>query len=504
VFELLPMLLLSSNQQYVAAFLPFAHGSPAATLAFAPSPIQWYHCRQHPWLPLRHSQRLPAVKSTEDIPETLYAELLVDIPLENNDNDIQSTNKEKNVWESMASIVYNTENEIDTSTTSMRDYVQLVTILRVGIPSVLLAVTAKTLYPSTALFLASLINDEGAFAVISQDSSQYIQNVLTTSGLVFSLLVGQTYYFMYQQQEAIYLALYQEVTVAKSLLEQIGLISQGRSSLYRRILQCMDHYVQNDLRRFNDIEPAVMLSARPVDDPLEDILYLTSVGEPSIIYQTVRSLRQARAYRLGALQKKLPSIHMTLLWSLAAIVLCSFPLLGAGAQTIGGMGILTVQSWYLSFIVFAICLVMGVVYELQRPGETGAYNARTVLQVMVAGLDDELKSRLNGDFVSNTNGPTLDSNGSSADATFLNHQATAAMLPLETANEVLRGRTDQSSTIVDVVVASKTSNRNENNDTLLGSSSKSDNQKMVKKKGIRNKVKAWAFDVVQNSVTKFK
>ena len=33
------------------------------------------------------------------------------------------------------------------------------------------------------------------------------------------------------------------------------------------------------------------------------------------------ALRKARAYRLAALQKKLPSIHMTLLWVLAAIAL---------------------------------------------------------------------------------------------------------------------------------------------------------------------------------------
>jgi hypothetical protein len=53
----------------------------------------------------------------------------------------------------------------------------------------------------------------------------------------------------------------------------------------------MSVYVKEDLTRFNDIEPAKLLSVRPVDDPLEDILYLTSVGEPSIIYETVRSLR---------------------------------------------------------------------------------------------------------------------------------------------------------------------------------------------------------------------
>ena len=87
----------------------------------------------------------------------------------------------------------------------------------------------------------------------------------------------------------------------------------------------MVRYCRNDLRRFNDVESAIMLSARPSDDPLEDILYLTSVGELSAIYQTVRALRKARVYRLAALRKKLPSIHMTLLWVLAAIVLFTFP-----------------------------------------------------------------------------------------------------------------------------------------------------------------------------------
>jgi hypothetical protein len=144
------------------------------------------------------------------------------------------------------------------------------------------------------------------------------------------------------------------------------------------------------------VEPAILLSALPSEDPLEDILYLTSVGEPSVVYQTVRSLRQARAYRLGALQRKLPDIHMTLLWVLAGIVLFTFPLLGAGVQTIGGSEILEVQSYYLGFIVFGMSLVMGVIYELQRPGEAGAYNARTVLAVMVGGLEEELKQRLAG------------------------------------------------------------------------------------------------------------
>lgn len=200
--------------------------------------------------------------------------------------------------------------------------------------------------------------------------------------------------------------------MAKSLLEQVALVCQGREGLYRRILKAIFKYVHEDLKKFNSDDPAELLSARPADDPLEDILYLTSVGEPSSIYQTVRSLRKARAYRLGALQRKLPDIHMTLLWVLFGIVLFTFPLLGAGSQTIGGMPILHVQAWYMAFIVFGMSLTIGIVYELQRPGERGAYNALLVLNVMVSGLVEEIDQRLSGRIgMKAMGGPSVDADG---------------------------------------------------------------------------------------------
>jgi hypothetical protein len=303
-------------------------------------------------------------------------------------------NPSTSIWEDTAKVFH--PGDISKDIEETKAYAQTVTILRVGIPSLFFAASSNIAYPYVAIGLANLINDSGVFAVVAQDASQYIQNILTTSGLMFSILLGQTYYFMYQQQEAIYLALFEEVTTAKSLLEQVALVSQGRQSLYENILECIQEYVNSDLTKFNDIDPAILLSSRPVDDPLEKILYLTSVGEPSLVYQTVRALRQTRAKRLGALQRKLPQIHMFLLWTLAAIVLFTFPLLGAGVQTIGGMGILKVQSWYLGFIVFGISITMGVVNELRRPAEIGAYNARAVLSVMVAGLQEELNLRLTG------------------------------------------------------------------------------------------------------------
>ena len=68
----------------------------------------------------------------------------------------------------------------------------IITLFRVGIPSVIGGIFATLVFPGLAVFLASVMNDAGVFAVLSQDSSQFVQNFLTVSGLLFSILVGQT------------------------------------------------------------------------------------------------------------------------------------------------------------------------------------------------------------------------------------------------------------------------------------------------------------------------
>jgi len=288
------------------------------------------------------------------------------------------------------------------STDKDKAAVQLVTLLRVGVPAILSGVLAFALFPFLSMNLAALMNDAGVFAVLSQDSSQFVQNFLTVAGLLFSILVGQTYYFMYQQQEAVFYALFNEVSEAKSLLEQVALVCQGRA-MYQKVLQSISSYVEDDLKQLQ-ADPAVLLSARPVDDPLETIMYMTSVGVPSSVYETVRSLRQARATRLGALQRKLPQVHMILLWLLAAIELCSFPLLGAGTQTIGGYSILTVEGCLFGIMTFGIVMTLRVVGELWRPAG-GAYNVDGVLCIMVRGLELELRERTSGKRRNNL-GPT--------------------------------------------------------------------------------------------------
>ena len=149
------------------------------------------------------------------------------------------------------------------------------TFIRIAVPAIVSGIVAFYAFPKLALGLGSLFTEAGVFAVLSQDSSQFVQNFLSVCSLLFSILVGQTYYFMYQQQEMVYYALFDEVTEAKSLLEQVALVSQGRK-MYGRVLQCMSTYVQSDLKAL-DKDPALLLSSRPMDDPLETIMYLVRV-----------------------------------------------------------------------------------------------------------------------------------------------------------------------------------------------------------------------------------
>ena len=263
---------------------------------------------------------------------------------------------------------------------STRTKQALSTLMRVALPTVI-ATVAGFLYIRSTL-------DVGTIRILQEDDAQFIQNFLTVIGLLFSILAGNAYSALYQQQESIYFALFQEVSEAKSLLEQTTLVCQGRP-FYPAALSAMRAYVKNDLRRL-DIPPARLLSTRPADDPLEAIMYLTSVGVPSIVYETVKNLRQARGYRLGAMQRKFPLLGIGLLYLLAAVELLAFPLLGAGTASIAG--VLSLQSFLFAMLCGAHMLVLRIIQELWQ-SSGGVFNVDEVLQQMVFGLEEELELR---------------------------------------------------------------------------------------------------------------
>mmetsp|Transcript_142648 Transcript_142648/g.273970 ORF Transcript_142648/g.273970 Transcript_142648/m.273970 type:complete len:438 (+) Transcript_142648:82-1395(+) len=255
------------------------------------------------------------------------------------------------------------------------------------LPTVLASLFGYFFFDEIINYLNSRL-DEGSVKILLSDDTQYIQNFITVMGLLFSILAGNAYAALYEQQEEIYLALYEEVSEAKSLLEQTTLVCQNRP-FYQEALLCIRRYIKNDLRRLS-VTPADLLSSRPMEDPLESIMYMTSVGVPSIVYETVRSLRQARGNRLAAIQRKFPSLGIGLLYLLAFSLLLGFPMLGAAITN--QEGTVALQAVLFACLCGSIELVLSIILELWR-STGGVFNVDEVLQQMVFGLEEELTVR---------------------------------------------------------------------------------------------------------------
>jgi len=283
-----------------------------------------------------------------------------------------------------------------------RGFFELKTLIRVLFPAIISGAIAYATLPALNNQIATFVlkvTDPGKISMLGDA----VQSFISLVGLLYSILVGQVFGFLYSQQEALYLALFDEVTEAKSLLEQVALVSQGRT-MYSTCLNSIARYVKQDLLEGMEsfdgsITPSLLLSARPSDDPLEAILYLTSVGIPGHVYDTVRSLRQARSRRLGALQRKVPVIHLIMLWLLGIIMVGSFPVflgVSEAAASMGGLitrSNMTVQSGLFGVATFSVVMCKSVLIELWRT-KGGAYNVDKTLKVMVSGLKKELDERM--------------------------------------------------------------------------------------------------------------
>ncbi len=209
-----------------------------------------------------------------------------------------------------------------------------------------------------------------------------------------------------------YQALYDEVGTLISLLEQIALSTEGRVDLYKMLLLCIRKYINDDLKVVTKLSstsestkylsnvdqqdlPVLLVSQRPQQDPLETILYLTSVGQPSHVYSTIKSLRQARANRLASLQRKMPEVNMYLLYILGFFAWVTFPIVTAGSSTVGGEELINVYRNELSLGIFAMGGVLGIINELKQPEVGSAYNVDyNLLGKLLDGLDEELNFRL--------------------------------------------------------------------------------------------------------------
>jgi hypothetical protein len=324
----------------------------------------------------------------------------------------------------------NTVSSKEIKSMELQQRLQIQTLSRITIPSILCAALCYTSFPTLVMSLATAIHDafDGANTgkgyetlnlILTDNSNQFIQNVHNALALIFSFLTGNTLFFMYRQQETLYYALFEEISTLTSLLEQATLMSEGRE-MYTILLESISQYIEDDLKlvtdyktikgetsdftfsfMFDDMElaredlPSLILSRRPKHDPLETILYITSVGEPSVIYSTVKELRKARAKRLGALQRKMPEVNMYLLYTLGLMVWVSFPVVASGSQTVGGAALLDVYKTQMSLGIFGMVGLLGIINELKRPEVASVYNIDySLLGKLMQGIEKDLEMRL--------------------------------------------------------------------------------------------------------------
>ena len=101
------------------------------------------------------------------------------------------------------------------------------TLLRIGTPSVVAALLGFLYFDNFSLYLSSTL-DSDTLRILASDnaSGQFVQNFLIVAGTLFAILAGNAYSDLYEQQERIFISLYDEVTVAKLLLEQLALEPQ--------------------------------------------------------------------------------------------------------------------------------------------------------------------------------------------------------------------------------------------------------------------------------------
>lgn len=247
-------------------------------------------------------------------------------------------------------------------------------------------------FPYVARWLHGIIASEG-LEVLANDQGQYFQDVVNAINIIFSILMANTLVFLYSQQETVYLALFDEVSRAKSLLEQIAFVSRGREAYALELLGHVERYVADDLRALEKPPVSLLVQGSGDVDPLESVMWLTSVGAPGAVYETVKELRVSRGTRLGALQRKLPRAHFALLALLGAVDLAVFPLLAAATGAAeSDPSLIDVQAILFGLMTAAIVLILRILYAFWIP--TGsAYNVDAVLGVMVKGLETEIQER---------------------------------------------------------------------------------------------------------------
>ena len=98
------------------------------------------------------------------------------------------------------------------------------TAKRIFLPTTIISTVAYVAFAPLAQFTHNVLGRRTAMLIGSSDLAKTVPGVL---GLLFSVVASNTFTALYEQQEAAHLAVYAEVSCARSLLEQLVLVLGG-------------------------------------------------------------------------------------------------------------------------------------------------------------------------------------------------------------------------------------------------------------------------------------
>jgi hypothetical protein len=98
------------------------------------------------------------------------------------------------------------------------------TAKRIFLPTTIISTIAYVAFAPLAQFTHNVLGRRTALLIGNSDLAKTVPGVL---GLLFSVVASNTFTALYEQQEAAHLAVYAEVSCARSLLEQLVLVLGG-------------------------------------------------------------------------------------------------------------------------------------------------------------------------------------------------------------------------------------------------------------------------------------
>mmetsp|Transcript_68762 Transcript_68762/g.223941 ORF Transcript_68762/g.223941 Transcript_68762/m.223941 type:complete len:589 (-) Transcript_68762:65-1831(-) len=210
----------------------------------------------------------------------------------------------------------------------------------------------------------------------------------STVGLLFSFLLGYTFYILVARQVALYNSLFEETAVLTQLIEESQMFLPREDVL--KILTGVRQYIALAWAD-EDYDPATV-SAKVLRSNMDAVEQMSRIlvdgiraGNPIYgeVLTSVRALRMARARRLAAMQSPIPGVQYGLLSTLAL-----FAALPPFLEPSGGSS--TLSQVLYGLLVAVLVLVLAVVLDVANPRRPGAYSMDREMSIILIALQDTL------------------------------------------------------------------------------------------------------------------